>query len=108
MFYPEEKLGFEQIFGRVHVIPLGGPDSATYGENFMKNYRCESKQENNAILINPSRFGDFLESIKVMCEMDVDGEFKLTQRESANGIKKYLCCGGSGGSDGETFKYWFR
>ena len=105
VIYPEERLGFEQIFGRVHILPVSQAESGNlFG--FMSNYKCCSQQEDNGILLSPHRFSDFVDSLKVLVELGIDGEFKLTQREGANGVKKYIQTAGSQENENETFKYF--
>ncbi|CAI2371958.1 unnamed protein product [Moneuplotes crassus] len=107
VIYPDEKLAFDQIFGRVHIRPI--PDAKTgVAEGFCKNYVVTSQCENNAVLITPYKFSEFMDSLKVMVEMEAEGEFKLTQRETTAGIKKYLQTGCRSDSEGEKFNYFIE
>ena len=89
VIYPEEKQGLDQLFGKIFIIPIPNAELSTlFG--FMTKYKCVSQQENNAILVSPHRFNDFLEGVKVLSDLGYDGEFKLTQKDYNKGLRKYL------------------
>ena len=105
VIYPEEKQGFEQLFGKIYIIPIPHAESATlFG--FMSTYKWVSQQENNAITISPLKFNEFLDGLKVLSDLGYDGNFKLTQRDSANGVRKYLQIDGVHEERTEALKYF--
>jgi hypothetical protein len=103
VIYPESNIGFDKIFGRIHIVPNAQAE-LLFG--FMSNYKCQSQQDDNAILISPIKISELLDGLKVLVELNYDGNFKLTQREMNDIVKKYLQIEGTQEDQSETIKYF--
>lgn len=74
VIYPEERGGFERVWGRIHIGNLVSEN----GGGFFSSYVVKSMKPKNSVLVTPKRLGSLVDDLKVLVDLNCDATFKLT------------------------------
>ena len=68
IIYPEERGGFDKIFGRLHIQNKlqQGFFHSDADQGFFSNYTIKSMKEKCAVLLSPLKMSRFIEDLKVL------------------------------------------
>lgn len=112
IIYPEERAGFDKIFGRLHIynkLTSGGFFNTGDAESsFFSAYTIKSQKDKCAVLLSPLKITNFIEDLKTLIgksllapncalitkclisDLGLDGSFKLTQQAKESKKIQYI------------------